>query len=104
MANIATLKQKALKVVSEYAKDGLNCTSYLTQNEDGSLLTVVDIEDSAKTHDVYISLVVRIIGEIINIDRDQNNKPAVDALIQAGINRKNIVLAYAGEVIPEATA
>jgi len=104
MANIATLKQKALKVVSEYAKDGLNCTSYLTQNEDGSLLTVVDIGDSAKTHDVDISLVVRIIGEKIIIERDQNNKPAVDALIQAGINRKNIVLAYAGEVIPEATA
>jgi hypothetical protein len=100
---MATLKQTVYKVVSEYAKDGLNCVSYLTQNEDGSLLTVVDIEDSPRTHDVDISLVVRIIGDKIVIERDMNNKTAIDALLQAGISRQNIVLAYAGEAIPEAT-
>jgi hypothetical protein len=101
---MATLKQTVLKVVSEYAKDGLNCTSYLTQNDDGSLLTVVDIEDSPKVHDMDVSLVVRLVGEKIVIERDLNNKPAVDALIQAGISRKNIVLAYAGEAVPEAAS
>jgi len=101
---MATLKQTVLKVVSEYAKDGLNCTSYLTQNEDGSLLTVVDIEDSPNAHDMGVSLVVRIIGEKVIVERDMNNKPAIDALIQAGISRKNIVLAYAGEAIPEAAS
>ena len=101
---MATLKQIVHQVVSEYAKDGLNCTSYLTQNDDGSLLTVVDIEDSPQVHDLDISLVVRIIGEQIVIERDLNNKPALDALIQAGIKRKNIILAYAGESVPEATA
>jgi hypothetical protein len=50
-----------------------------------------------------VSLVVRILGDQIVIERDLNNKPAVDALVQAGINRKNIILAYAGEAIPEAT-
>ena len=100
---MATLKQTVLKVVSEYAKDGLNCASYLTQNDDGSLLTVVDIEDSPKVHDMDVSLVVRIIGEKIIVERDLNNKPAVDALVQAGIDRNKIVLAYAGEPIPEAT-
>ena len=64
---MATLKQTVFKVVSEYAKDGLNCTSYLTQNDDGSLLTVIDIEDSPKIHDMDVSLVVRIIGEKIVI-------------------------------------
>jgi|SRR3954453_7941664 len=100
---MATLKQTVLKVVAEYAKDGLNCISYLTQNDDGSLLTVVDIEDSPQVHDMDVSLVVRILGDQIVIERDLNNKPAVDALVQAGINRKNIILAYAGEAIPEAT-
>ena len=99
---MATLKQTVFKVVSAYAKDGLNCASYLTQNDDGSLLTVVDIEDSPKLHDMDVSLVVRIIGEKIIIERDLNNKPAVEALVQAGIDRKNIVLAYAGENVPEA--
>jgi hypothetical protein len=100
---MVSLKQIVLKVVSEYAKDGLNCTSYLTQNDDGSLFTVVDIEDSPKVHDMDVSLVVRIIGEKIVIERDLNNKPAVDALIQAGVNRKNIVLAYAREAVHETT-
>ncbi len=96
---MATLKQMVHQVVSEYAKDGLNCISYLTQNNDGSLLTVVDIEN--KPHDMDVSLVVRIIGEQIVIERDLNNKPAVDALVQAGIDRKDIILAYAGETVPE---
>ena len=99
---MATLKQTIQQVVSTYAKNGLNCASYLTQNDDGSLLTVVDIEDSPKVHDMDVSLVVRIIGEKIVIERDLNNKPAVEALIQAGISRNNIVLAYAGEAVPEA--
>jgi hypothetical protein len=30
-----------------------------------------------------------------------NNKLVVDALMQAGISRKNIILAYAGEPVPE---
>lgn len=97
------LKQIVHKVVSEYAKYGLNCISYLTQNEDGNLLTVVDIEDSPQTHDMDISVVVRIVGEQVVIERDLNNKLVVDALLQAGIERKNIILAYAGEAIPEAT-
>lgn len=99
---MATLKQTVHQVVSEYAKDGLNCVSYLTQNNDGSLLTVVDIE--ATPHDMDVSLVVRIIGEQIVIERDLNNKPAVDALVQAGVDRKDIILAYAGEAVPEAAS
>lgn len=99
---MATLKQTVHQVVSEYAKDGLNCISYLTQNNDGSLLTVVDIEN--KPHDMDVSLVVRILGEQIVIERDLNNKPAVDALVQAGIDRKDIILAYAGEAVPEAAS
>ena len=101
---MANLRQTVHQVVSGYAKDGLNCTSYLTQNTDGSLLTVVDIENSPDLHDMDVSLVVRILGDQIVIERDLNNKPAVDALVQAGISRKNIILAYAGEAVPEATS
>ena len=54
-------------------------------------------------HDMGISLVVRIIGEKVIVEHDTNNKPAADALIQAGISRKNIVLAYV-EAIPEAAS
>lgn len=32
---------------------------------------------------------------------DMNNQPPVDALVQAGLPRERIILAYAGEPVPE---
>jgi hypothetical protein len=37
----------------------------------------------------------------IVIEMDDSNKPLVDALLQAGIPRSKIILAYAGEPVPE---
>jgi hypothetical protein len=51
---------------------------------------------------VDTGLVVRLIGEKVIIERDVNDKPLVDALLQAGIPRGQIVLAYAGESVNEA--
>jgi vancomycin permeability regulator SanA len=51
---------------------------------------------------VDTGLIVRTIGDIIVIDRDNNSKPLFDALLQAGVPREQIVLAYAGESIPHA--
>lgn len=95
------LKQIVYQVVSEYAKDGLNCHSYLTRNDDGTVLTVIDIEHSPKKHEMDVSVVVRLVGDYVAIERDTNNKLVVDALIQAGVPRAKIVLAYAGEALPE---
>jgi hypothetical protein len=33
------------------------------------------------------------------IEVDRNDKPLVDVLLQTGVNRENIVLAYAGEAV-----
>jgi hypothetical protein len=46
-------------------------------------------------------LLVRIVNGQVIILRDQNNKPLVEALMQAGVPREQIVLAYAGEKIEE---
>jgi hypothetical protein len=50
---------------------------------------------------VETSLLARIVGEKIIIEDDKTNKPLVDALVQAGIPREQIVLAYAGEKVEE---
>jgi hypothetical protein len=39
-------------------------------------------------------------GQVV-IEQDVNDKPLVDALVQNGLHREQIVLAYAGEVVPE---
>ncbi|MBL8156207.1 MAG: XisI protein [Anaerolineae bacterium] len=97
-----TLKEITYQVVSGYAGEGLNGISYLTQNADGTVLTVTDFAQVQGKHITGISLVVRLIGNFVVIERDQNDKPLVDALLEAGILRSQIVLAYAGEPAPEA--
>jgi hypothetical protein len=49
-------------------------------------------------------LIVRLEGDHIIIERDINDKVLVDALVQAGIPRQQIILAYAGEALKEATS
>jgi hypothetical protein len=41
------------------------------------------------------------VNDQIIIERDINNKPLVDALVQNGIPREQIILAYAGEPVEE---
>jgi hypothetical protein len=95
--DIETIRQK----IAEYAKPSLTGEpSYLTQSIDGSLFTVVDVSVTDKKHHASISLAVRVSSNFVIIEHDINNKPLVDALVQAGIPREKIVLAYAGEAIP----
>lgn len=85
-----------------YTGRGLNDESVLTTSADGHLLTVVSIGQVRGEIVVDTGLIVRLLGDSIVIDRDNNNKPLVDALVQAGVPREQIVLAYAGETIPHA--
>ena len=96
-----TLKHTVRQVVAGYTGKVLNGYSYLTQNEDGSVFTVVDVAQIKGRHVSGVSLVVRIVADKVIIERDQNDKVAVDALMQAGIKREDIILAYAGENVPE---
>jgi hypothetical protein len=49
-------------------------------------------------------LIVRIVGEQVIIDRDDNYPPLVESLLEAGIARNHILLAYEGEPAPEMSA
>lgn len=91
--------------VAAYAKPALTGEmSYLAQSEDGKLLSVVDVSISDGKHSADTGLVARMVGDHIIIEHDMNDKPLVDALVQAGIPREKIILAYAGEPVPEITA
>jgi hypothetical protein len=97
-----TLYDTLKAVLTGYTGRGLNGESLLTRSEDGRLLTVVSIAQVRGDTVVDSGLIVRLIGEHIVIDRDNNSKPLVEALLQAGVPRERIVLAYAGESVPDA--
>lgn len=88
-------------VLIGYTGEALNGHSYLAHSDDDSLFTVwsVGVMDGERFTDT--GLVVRVINDLIIIEQDANDKMLVDALVEAGIPRDQIILAYAGEPVPE---
>ena len=101
MATLTDKMQVIREVVAEYASPPVNGYAYRTESEDGKLLSVVDVYQFRGQRYANAGLIVHITGNHIIIERDMNNKPLVDALLQAGFVREQIILAYAGEYVPE---
>jgi hypothetical protein len=95
------LKEIVKKAVAGYAVKGLNSDAYLTVSPDENLFTVVDIAQVKNQRIVATSLIVRILQHQVIVEHDDNNKPLVDALVQMGVPRNQIILAYAGETVPQ---
>jgi hypothetical protein len=89
------------QVIASYAGPAVNGQTYLTVSADEIMYTVVGLGKINGEHFVTVGLVVRLLGNLIVIERDVNDKLLVDALVQAGIPRSQIVLAYAGEAVEE---
>ena len=96
------LKETLKQVLEGYAGEGLNGYSYLTRSPDERVFTSVSVGRMKGKEFAFADLIVRLAGDHIVIDHDANSDPLVEALLQAGIPRGQIVLAYAGEVPPEA--
>ena len=99
-----SLKEMLLQAMAGYAVEGLNGRSYLTSSADGQILTVVTVARARDQHLADTGLIVRLVGDKIVIERDMNDKALVDALVQACVPRRQIVLAYADESIDAAAS
>ncbi len=91
------LKETLRYVMDDYAGVGLNGRSYLTSSADGKVLAVVTMARVRDQHIAEADLIVRLVDDQVIIEQDLNDKVLVDALVQAGVPRSQIVLAYAGE-------
>jgi hypothetical protein len=96
---IETLRQTLIG----YAGKGLNGYSYLTVDDQQQVFAVVDFGWYKDERIADAGLIVRLEGDTIIIERDLNDKMLMDALVQAGIPRQQIILAYAGEAFKETT-
>ena len=99
-----TLKETLIRVLAGYTGKAFNGYSYLTSSSDQQHFVVTSVGYVQGKRVVNTGLVVQCINNKIIIDRDINNKPLVDALLQAGIPRSQIILTYTGEPVPEAVA
>jgi hypothetical protein len=94
-------KETVREVVSSYAGNALNGQTILTVSADETVFTIVGVGKFDGKRVVTVGLVVSLQEDRVIIERDVNDKPLVDALVQAGIPRQQIVLAYAGEPVEE---
>jgi hypothetical protein len=66
------------------------------------IYAVVVVPDLPRPFPARVVVMAHIVGDYIVIDEDTTDKPLVDALmINGSIPREQIILAYAGETIPE---
>lgn len=49
-----------------------------------------------------VVVLARVVGDKVVIEEDTTHKKLIDALLQRGIPRSQIILAYAGEPMPDA--
>lgn len=85
--------------ISTYEAEGLNGYTYLTSNDEKTKFIVVAVADDNNVPPIFTNLIAHYEHDLIIIYHDANNKPLVDALVQNGIPRDKIILAYAGETI-----
>jgi hypothetical protein len=96
-----TLRKILLNCLNEETGEGLNGFSELVQNLDQTLFSVIATGFRKGTRFSFSALIVRIAGDKIIVEEDRNSDPLYEALVQAGIPREQIILAYAGESIPD---
>jgi hypothetical protein len=87
--------------IEKYAGEAINGYSYLAEDSEHCLFTTVSIAEIKGRHVAFADLIVRVIGDKIVIDDDRNSDPLYEALMEAGIPREQIILAYAGEPVPD---
>lgn len=95
-----TLKQTLIEEMQKYAGEGLNASSYLTENEVEQLYTVVDIANVRGKRIIATVLVARLQDNKIIIELDHNNKLLGDALLARGVPEEQLVLAYRDMTLP----
>ncbi len=89
------------RAIEGYTGKGLNGYAYLVSDLDRAVFTVISVGYVKGQRLVDANLIARTVNDKIIIERDMNNKTLVDALLQAGVPRSQIILAYAGEPVPE---
>jgi hypothetical protein len=86
--------------LEKYAGKAFNGYTYLTANAEQTHFVITSVATIRGQRVVNTAIITHILGERIIIDRDIFDKSLAEALLQAGIPRGQIILAYMGEPVP----
>jgi hypothetical protein len=98
------LKEIIRAEVAAYAGNGrgANVIAFPILDDERQTYAVIAVDYPTREEIALVVVLARIVGEQIVIEEDTTDKKLVAALLQRGIPRSQIVLAYANEPIPDA--
>jgi hypothetical protein len=89
--------------VEKYAGGGrgANIILFPILDDERQVYTVNAVDYPVREMGAGVVVMARVTGDKVVIEEDNTDKCLLDALIQRGIPREKIVLAYVGESIPD---
>jgi len=94
------LKSIVEREVKAYAVEGWNVNITFTTDASGHEFVLIAHATERGKRMTYISLHVTLEENLVIIHQDHNDPALADTLMQVGIPREKIILAYMGESVP----
>jgi hypothetical protein len=95
------LNQIVSEEVEKYGSGGRGMRLFPLLDHLHQVYAVNAVEHPKRTKFAGVIVMARIAGDKVVIEYETTDKPLLDALLQRGIPREQIVLAYQGEPIPD---
>lgn len=104
METESNLKHILKREMLWYAQiQGYKVSNHFLLNEELSEYSIVVVSDNDYPLERFtrVMMMARIEGDSIIIEADTTDKPLYEGLMHAGVPREKIILAYAGERVPD---
>lgn len=100
---MATLKEILKEEVAKYAGSGRggNALVFPLLDDVNQTYGVIVVDYPQREMTAGVVVMARMLMDKIIIEEDTTDKPLLDALLQRGVPRDKILMAYQGEIVPE---
>lgn len=94
MADLLTIVRQE---VQKYGRSGIGVRFFPIFDEQRQTYAINAIDQPQRQHPMGVVVMARVVDDKVIIEEDHTDHPLVEVLVQAGIPRDQIILAYAGE-------
>jgi hypothetical protein len=102
MDRVVELVEVVKREVADYANvNSWKATKYYNQDDKRQIYSVIVVPDIPRPFPARVVVMARIVDDKVIIDEDTTDRPLYEELMRNGIPREQIILAYAGETLPE---
>jgi hypothetical protein len=100
---MADLKNIVRTEVMKYAGSGrgINLRLFPILDDERFIYSVTAIDFPRRKESASVVVLARIVEPYVVIEEDATDKPLIEALVQQGVPREKIILAYQGEAVPD---